>query len=64
MTRLSVFSFNPRAERVYQKVGFKLEGIERESFLYNQEYIDSKIYGLLKSDYFEVRYGQALKPQE
>lgn len=48
---LEVFSFNPRAERVYQKVGFQLEGIKREDFLYNQEYFDTKIYGLLKADY-------------
>ena len=50
---LEVYSFNPRAERVYQKVGFKLEGIKREDFLYNQEYIDTKVYGLLKTDYFD-----------
>ncbi len=50
---LEVFSFNSRAERVYQKVGFKLEGIKREDFLYNQEYIDTKIYGLLKADYLD-----------
>lgn len=48
---LEVYSFNPRAERVYQKVGFKLEGIKREEFRYNQEYIDTKIYGLLRSEY-------------
>lgn len=48
---LEVYSFNPRAEKVYQKVGFKLEGIKREEFIYNREYIDVKIYGLLKSDY-------------
>jgi RimJ/RimL family protein N-acetyltransferase len=36
---LEVYSFNPRAERVYQKIGFKLEGVKREDFIYNQEYI-------------------------
>ena len=48
---LEVFSFNLRAKKVYQKVGFKLEGIKREDFLYNSEYIDTKIYGMLKTDY-------------
>ncbi len=48
---LEVFSFNPRAERVYQKAGFVLEGIKREDFCYNGEYIDSKIYGMLREDY-------------
>ncbi len=52
---LEVFSFNPRAERVYQKAGFKLEGIKREAFMYNQEYIDAKIYGMLQTDYLEKK---------
>ncbi len=56
---LEVYSFNPRAERVYQKVGFKLEGIKREDFLYNQEYIDTKIYGLLKADYLDNKVRRA-----
>jgi RimJ/RimL family protein N-acetyltransferase len=50
---LEVYSFNPRAEKVYQKAGFILEGIKREEFMYNEEYIDTKIYGLLKSDYYK-----------
>jgi len=51
---LEVFSFNPRAERVYTKIGFKLEGIKREDFKYNDEYIDTKIYGLLRSEYNQI----------
>ena len=54
---LEVYSFNPRAERVYQKAGFELEGIMREEFLYNQEYFDTKIYGLLKADYLNKKVG-------
>lgn len=52
---LEVFSFNPRAERVYVKNGFVLEGIKREDFMYNGEYIDSKVYGMLRSDYDRVQ---------
>ncbi|WP_172193622.1 GNAT family N-acetyltransferase [Saccharibacillus qingshengii] len=48
---LEVYSFNPRAERTYVKNGFVLEGIKREEFAYNGEYIDSKVYGMLRSDY-------------
>ena len=48
---LEVFSFNPRAERVYTKIGFIIEGVKREDFKYNEVYIDSKIYGMLKRDY-------------
>ncbi|WP_172251239.1 GNAT family N-acetyltransferase [Saccharibacillus deserti] len=48
---LEVYSFNPRAERTYVKNGFVLEGVKREEFAYNGEYIDSKVYGMLRSDY-------------
>ncbi|GGO01358.1 hypothetical protein GCM10010969_23640 [Saccharibacillus kuerlensis] len=48
---LEVFSFNPRAERVYVKSGFVLEGVKREDFRYNGEYVDTKVYGILRSDY-------------
>lgn len=51
---LEVFSFNPRAEHVYTKSGFKLEGIKREDFKYNDDYIDTKIYGILKSEYDQI----------
>lgn len=51
---LEVFSFNPRAEHVYSKLGFKLEGIKREDFKYNDEYIDTRLYGLLRDDYEEI----------
>lgn len=51
---LEVFSFNPRAEHVYKKVGFKLESIKREDFKYNDNYIDTKVYGLLKSEYDRI----------
>ncbi|WP_312651885.1 GNAT family protein [Proteiniclasticum sp.] len=52
---LEVFSFNPRAERVYIKNGFVLEGIKREDFRFNEEYIDTKIYGMLKSDFLKTQ---------
>ncbi len=51
---LEVFSFNPRAEHVYTKSGFKLEGIIREDFKYNDDYIDTKKYGILKSEYDQI----------
>ncbi len=52
---LEVFSINPRAERVYIKNGFVLEGIKREDFRFNEEYIDTKIYGMLKSDFLKTQ---------
>ncbi|MBU5334216.1 GNAT family N-acetyltransferase [Anaerocolumna aminovalerica] len=51
---LEAYSFNPRAERVYRKNGFILEGVKREAFRYNNMYIDTHIYGMLKDDYDKV----------
>lgn len=48
---LEVYSFNPRAEKVYQKNGFVLEGVKRENFRYNEDYYDTHVYGMLRADY-------------
>lgn len=50
---LQVFSFNPRGEHVYIKNGFVLEGTLREDFKYEGEYIDSKLYSILSSEYYK-----------
>ncbi|MCX4821300.1 GNAT family N-acetyltransferase [Streptomyces sp. NBC_01142] len=38
---LHIFTFNPRAHRVYEKVGFVAEGTERETLLHEGEWVDS-----------------------
>jgi len=38
---LDVFSFNPRARRVYEKVGFVVEGTERETLFTGGQWADS-----------------------
>ena len=48
---LEVYSFNPRAEMVYKKVGFILEGVKRKNFIYNEELFDTRFYAMLNSDY-------------
>jgi RimJ/RimL family protein N-acetyltransferase len=48
---LEVYSYNSRAIRAYEKLGFKQEGIRRESLYYNHEYHDTIIMGLLKSEF-------------
>ena len=53
---LEVYSFNPRAEHLYQKSGFVLEGIKRQNFKFNNEYFDTKIYGMLRSEYRSLHY--------
>ncbi|KAA0958153.1 GNAT family N-acetyltransferase [Planococcus sp. ANT_H30] len=38
---LSVFDFNPRAKRVYAKVGFVLSGIDKNDLQFEGDWIDS-----------------------
>ncbi|MHC0038062.1 GNAT family N-acetyltransferase [Pseudoneobacillus sp. C159] len=48
---LEVYSYNQRAIHAYQKLGFKQEGIKRESIFYNYEFHDTIIMGLLKNEF-------------
>jgi RimJ/RimL family protein N-acetyltransferase len=44
---LEVFSHNPRAIHVYEKVGFVREGVKRNAFIKEGRYVDSVIMALL-----------------
>jgi RimJ/RimL family protein N-acetyltransferase len=48
---LEVYSFNPRARRVYEKVGFRAEGVLRESLRYNGEWVDATIMSILAPEW-------------
>ncbi|MFD9499971.1 GNAT family N-acetyltransferase [Streptomyces sp. NPDC060035] len=48
---LHVFTFNPRAHRVYEKVGFVAEGTERETLLYNGLWVDSVRMSILNREW-------------
>lgn len=50
---LSVFSYNKRARHVYEKLGFNLEGVQRDALFYNHEYHDSIMMSLLEDEYRE-----------
>ena len=52
---LRVFAHNPRAIRVYQKVGFREEGLLRQAHYHNGHYIDVHIMGILKSEWIEQK---------
>ncbi|WP_409276088.1 GNAT family N-acetyltransferase [Neobacillus sp. SCS-31] len=51
---LEVYSYNHRAIRAYEKLGFKKEGIKRQSHYYNHEYHDTIMMGLLKSEFMPI----------
>ncbi len=48
---LEVFSFNPRAIKVYAKYGFKVEGRLRDAVLDKGKYADIICMGILESEY-------------
>ncbi|MDP3894157.1 GNAT family N-acetyltransferase [Nocardioides sp.] len=48
---LEVFSFNPRARHVYEKVGFVHEGTRREALLYDGEWIDAHDMSILAREW-------------
>ena len=51
---LEVFSFNHRAQRVYQKAGFRQEGILRDAVLDGQTYGDIILMSLLEPEWRQL----------
>jgi RimJ/RimL family protein N-acetyltransferase len=48
---LHVFDFNARARRVYEKLGFRLEGQLRQDHFCEGKYHDTLILGLLREEW-------------
>lgn len=48
---LEVFAFNPRAQRVYEKAGFVVEGRRRDALLFDGERIDAIMMSILKPEW-------------
>lgn len=51
---LEVYDFNPRARRVYEKLGFRHEGTMREALLWDGEWVDAHLMSLLETDARDV----------
>lgn len=56
---LSVFSYNLRAIRAYEKAGFRIEGRQREAILRDGIYWDEIQMGVLAPEWLEHRYGRS-----
>jgi RimJ/RimL family protein N-acetyltransferase len=50
---LNVYSYNERAKYVYEKLGFKVEGVQRDALYYDYEYHDSIMMSMLEGEYRE-----------
>lgn len=48
---LGVFPHNQRGRRCYEKCGFKVEGLKRQSIRKGNKFLDEIIMGITRSDY-------------
>jgi RimJ/RimL family protein N-acetyltransferase len=48
---LEVYAFNPRAYRVYEKAGFHVEGVLRESLRYGDQWVDATAMSILAREW-------------
>ncbi|HXE72424.1 MAG TPA: GNAT family protein [Candidatus Nitrosotenuis sp.] len=46
-----VLEYNERARRTFEKLGFRLEGTERETYYHQGRYWDASVLGLLDREY-------------
>ena len=46
-----MYSFNPRAEKVYLKAGFKREGILRDAVMDGDKYADDILMSILEDEW-------------
>lgn len=51
---LEVFDYNPRAKRMYEKVGFKIEGFKRDGIFIENEYKGIYIMSILDDEYRKI----------
>jgi RimJ/RimL family protein N-acetyltransferase len=52
---LEVYSFNPRARRVYDKVGFVAEGVLRDALRWGDQWIDATVMSILAPEWSRHR---------
>ena len=48
---LNVFSYNTQAQRVYEKSGFRIEGIRRDAIMFNGKYADDILMAMLEDEW-------------
>jgi len=61
---LEVYAFNPRARRVYEKVGFRPEGVLRDALLWEGERFDAHVMSILAPEWAEHRGNPEAASQE
>lgn len=62
--RIRAFEWNTGALRLYEKVGFKIEGREREALWHEGRFWDSVELGMLEGEWWELQRERGKKGQE
>lgn len=57
---LEVYAFNPRAQRAYEKAGFRVEGVKRDALAFDGRRVDSIIMAALAPEWTDTITGPAL----
>lgn len=52
---LNVYSFNPGAEKVYLKAGFKKEGVLKDAIINGDQYADDILMAILESEWKSLK---------
>lgn len=55
--QLEVYTHNPRAQRSYEKAGFKKEGIRKQVVKWEDTYFDEVIMAVLREDWIKMQKG-------
>jgi len=55
---LQVFGHHPAAARVYEKAGFRREGVQREQHFTEGHYVDGVLMGILRSEWTPLTGGK------
>ncbi len=61
---LSVFEYNKRAIRLYEKIGFILEGTQREALLREGQRYDVYNYAMLEHEWRSRQNASSIRPDE
>lgn len=61
---LEVFDYNIRAKKVYEKIGFQVEGIQRQGLFRNGNFHDIYLMGILKQDFMSLNMDTAGKAKK
>ena len=52
---LDVYSFNPRAQKVYLNAGFKIEGVLQDAIMDGDKYADDILMAMLEDDWRKIK---------